>query len=219
MELAGELPTPIARASAVLIHSFITRVAGSSSRGHGVAVMARVRATNAPLSRCHLGTLPPNTRTQAPAYDPRSAPLETLVERRRMRAIDASEARMLANAVEAGLHFLRMLELQPMSQTYRAAFIAKFALQTAPTGCAASATVPCFRATISPCARCAALMTFRDERAQRTSRSGAGPRRALVIRLLAWPRLYTPVQEPAQQATIGMRSASITRGQRECRQC
>src|SRR5262245_41052428 len=83
----------------------------------GSPVMARVRATNAPLSRCHLGTLPPNTRTQAPAYDPRSAPLETLVERRRMRAVDASEPRMLANAVEAGLHFLRMLELQPLSKT------------------------------------------------------------------------------------------------------
>jgi len=95
--------------------------------------MARVRATSVPLSRCHLGTLPPNTRTQAPAYDPRVAPLEALVERRRMRAVDANDPRMLANAVEAGLHFLRMLESQPLSQSYRAALITKFALQAAPT--------------------------------------------------------------------------------------
>ena len=97
----------------------------------GSPVMARVRATNAPLSRCHLGTLPPNTRTQAPAYDPRVAPLESIVERRRMRAADANDARMLAHAVEAGLHFLRMLEAQPLSKDYRADLIAKFALQAA----------------------------------------------------------------------------------------
>jgi hypothetical protein len=95
----------------------------------GSPVRARVRSTNAPLSRCHLGPLPPNTRTQAPAYDPRAAPLEALVERRRMRAPDASQARMLANAVEAGLHFLRMLEQQPLSKSYRVGLIAKFALQ------------------------------------------------------------------------------------------
>ena len=114
---------------------FITRqwqIGEFQAEDTGSPVMARVRATNAPLSRCHLGTLPPNTRTQAPAYDPRVAPLEAIVERRRMRAADASDPRMLANAVEAGLHFLRMLELQPLAKNYRAALIAKFALQSAP---------------------------------------------------------------------------------------
>ena len=98
----------------------------------GSPVMARVRATNAPLSRIHLGELQPNTRTQAPAYDPRVAPLEAIVERRRMRAAGATDARLLGGAVEAGLHFLRMLEGQPLSKNYRAAFILKFALQSAP---------------------------------------------------------------------------------------
>ncbi len=115
---------------------FITRqwqIGEFQAEDAGSPVMARVRATNAPLSRCHLGPLPPNTRTQAPAYDPRSAPLEAIVERRRMRAADASDARMLLNAVEAGLHFLRMLELQPLKKSYRAGLIAKFALEAAPT--------------------------------------------------------------------------------------
>jgi len=53
-----------------------------------------------------------------------------LVERRRMRAADANDARMLTFAVEAGLHFLRMLELQPLSKSYRSAFLAKLALQS-----------------------------------------------------------------------------------------
>jgi hypothetical protein len=115
---------------------FITRqwqIGEFQAEDAGSPVMARVRATNAPLSRCHLGDLPPNTRTQAPAYDPRGAPLEALVERRRMRAVDASDPRMLSSAVEAGLHFLRMLESQPLSKDYRAALITKFALQAAPT--------------------------------------------------------------------------------------
>ena len=38
---------------------------------------------------------------------------------------------MLRLRVEAGLHFLRMLEQQPLSQNYRRAFIARFALQRA----------------------------------------------------------------------------------------
>ena len=63
------------------------------------------------------------------AYDPTRTPLEVLVERRRMRAADANDARMLTFAVEAGLHFLRMLELQALSKSYRAAFITRLALQ------------------------------------------------------------------------------------------
>jgi hypothetical protein len=98
----------------------------------GSPVLARVRATSAMLSRCHLGELPPNSRIQAPPYDPRGTPLEVRVERRRMRAADPNDPRLLALAVEAGLQFLRMLEMQPMSKDYRAALIAKFALQPLP---------------------------------------------------------------------------------------
>jgi hypothetical protein len=105
----------------------------------GSPVQARVRATNAVLSRCHLGELPHDTQTQAARYDPLRMPLEVMVERRPMRAGNASDARMLTFAVEAGLHFLRMLEAQPVSKSYRAAFIGKFALQPLPATLAAAA--------------------------------------------------------------------------------
>jgi hypothetical protein len=95
----------------------------------GTPVIARVRATSAMLSRCQLGELPPNTLVHAPLYDPRSVPLEAIVERRRMRAADENDSRMLGFAIEAGLHFLRMLELQPLSKSYRAAFVTRFSLQ------------------------------------------------------------------------------------------
>jgi hypothetical protein len=99
----------------------------------GAPVQARLRATSALLSRCHLGALPANTNAQAPAYDPRRMPLEAMVERRSMRPVDANDPSMLPLAVEAGLHFLRMLEQQAPSQNYRAALIGKFALQALPT--------------------------------------------------------------------------------------
>ncbi len=81
------------------------------------------------FSRCHLGELPPNTAEQAPRYDVASMPLDALVERRPMRPSGADDPRMLALVVEAGLHFLRMLELQPMVRSYRRALIDLFALQ------------------------------------------------------------------------------------------
>jgi hypothetical protein len=95
----------------------------------GTPVLARVRARTTLLSRCHLGELPPDTRTQAPAYDAESMPLEVMVERQRVRPADAGDLRMLRLSVEAGLHFLKMLELQVLSKNYRAAFIARFAVQ------------------------------------------------------------------------------------------
>jgi hypothetical protein len=95
----------------------------------GTPVLARVRAKTAMLSRCHLGELRPNDRVQAAAYDAGRMPLEAMVERQRLRATAASEVRMLRLSVEAGLHFLRMLETQPTSKSYRALFIARFSLQ------------------------------------------------------------------------------------------
>ena len=100
----------------------------------GTPVQARVRATSATLTRCYSGELPKPTSStpvaiQAAAYNPAQAPLEVMVERRRMRAADANDARMLTFAVEAGLHFLRMLELQALSKSYRSAFLVKLALQ------------------------------------------------------------------------------------------
>ncbi|MBV9062276.1 MAG: hypothetical protein JOY77_05020, partial [Alphaproteobacteria bacterium] len=111
----------------------------------GTPVQARVRATSAMLKRCYPGELPElkpgttPTTVAAPDYDPTHTPLEVLVERRTMRAADASDARMLSFAVEAGLHFLRMLELTSLSKNYRTPFLVKLALQ--PLGSAAASTV------------------------------------------------------------------------------
>ena len=82
----------------------------------GTPIQARVRATTATVCRRFSGELP-KSATPAPAlvaaqpYDPLKTPLEVLVERRRMRANDETDGRMLTFAVEAGLHFLRTLEL------------------------------------------------------------------------------------------------------------
>jgi hypothetical protein len=98
----------------------------------GTPVQARVRATTATICRRFSGELPKPAGAAPPIaaqpYDPTKTPLEVLVERRRMRPADAADARMLTFAVDAGLHFLRMLELQALSK-YRALLVSKFALQ------------------------------------------------------------------------------------------
>ena len=99
----------------------------------GSPVQARVRATSAMLCRRFQGEVPKPvtsgpTAVPAQAYNPGQAPLEVLVERRRMRANDEKEARMLNFAVESGLHFLRMLEAQAMAK-YRGVFMTKLAFQ------------------------------------------------------------------------------------------
>jgi hypothetical protein len=96
----------------------------------GMPVQARMRSTTAPLSRLRLGPIPANTQVVADAFDPLALPMETLIERRPMRPADATDQRMLPLALEAGLHFLRLLEAQPITGSYRAAFIAKFAFQS-----------------------------------------------------------------------------------------
>jgi hypothetical protein len=102
----------------------------------GTPIQARVRATAATLCRRFSGELPkPAIPTPAPAtvaaqpYDPLRTPLEVLVERRQMRARTPDDARMLTFAVEAGLCFLRMLELQKPSKSYRPAFTKVMPLQ------------------------------------------------------------------------------------------
>lgn len=93
----------------------------------GSPVQARVRATGALLTRCYFGELPENNK--APPYDPTLEPLEAVVERRRMRPAGADDSRMLTLAVEAGLHFLRMLERNATAKKYRPAFLAHYVLQ------------------------------------------------------------------------------------------
>ena len=59
-----------------------------------------------------------------------------------MRPANDNETRMLALTVEAGLHFLRMLERQPTSRNYRRAFTELFALQAIGPPSSAGATDP-----------------------------------------------------------------------------
>src|SRR5262245_46235716 len=109
----------------------------------GTPIQARVRATSAMIARRYSGELPKSTGAPvavgASAYDPTRTPLEVLVERRGVRAADPSDARALTLAVESGLHFLRILELQTPSKSYRAAFITKLALQPLAPAAAARA--------------------------------------------------------------------------------
>ncbi len=95
----------------------------------GTPVQARVRATTAMLSRLHLGEIPANT-PNAPSspYNPLRMPLEAMIERRRMRPAGPNDTSMLTFTVEAGLQFLRMVEYQAPSKSYRNALIARFAL-------------------------------------------------------------------------------------------
>jgi hypothetical protein len=98
------------------------QVAEFQGEDTGSPVLARWRATSTPLTRYHAGAIAPNTRLDAPRYDAAALPLEALVERQ------PPAASSLRRAVEAGLHFLRMLEAQPTSRSYRADFIRRFAL-------------------------------------------------------------------------------------------
>jgi hypothetical protein len=97
----------------------------------GTPVLARWRATTTPISRYHAGAIAPNTRVSAPRYDRSALPLETLVERQGLSssARDGNEDGSLRLAVESGLHFVRMLDAQATSRSYRGDVISRFALQ------------------------------------------------------------------------------------------
>ena len=100
----------------------------------GSPVLARWRAESAPLTRLHLGAIAPNTNETAARYDVTTLPLEAIVERQRARAADAFDASgSLRLAVESGLQLLRLVDAQPTTKKYRAAFIKLYAL-AAPTG-------------------------------------------------------------------------------------
>jgi len=102
---------------------------------NGSPVLARWRGESAPLTRYQAGAIAPNTQVNAPRYDGSTTPLETLVERETVRpaANQLSRPAKLKVAAEAGQHFLRLLDQQPLSPEararYRAAFIREFAFQ------------------------------------------------------------------------------------------
>ena len=95
---------------------------------NGSPIMARWRAEAAPVTRYYAGAIPPNTQVDAPRYDGARLPLEAMVERETIRpsANQIAHPRKLRLAVEAGQHFLRLLDAQPLSQSYRALFTTRF---------------------------------------------------------------------------------------------
>lgn len=93
----------------------------------GTPVVARWRGESSPVTRYFAGAIAPNTSVDAQRYDARALPLEALVERQPLRT--PTDQGSLRLAVESGLDFLRMLDMQPTSRSYRADFLARFALQ------------------------------------------------------------------------------------------
>ena len=92
----------------------------------GSPMLARWRGDSAPITRYYAGAIKPNTNISAPRYDAKSMPLEALVERQPLRR--PTNEGSLRLAVESGMHFLRMLAAQPTSKSYRADFLALYAL-------------------------------------------------------------------------------------------
>ncbi|MCU0602422.1 MAG: hypothetical protein MUC33_07155 [Desulfobacterales bacterium] len=95
---------------------------------NGSPVMARWRAEAGRLTRFYSGAIAPDTRVDAPRYDGRRVPLETLVECEAVRPAGEGTAapEKLRLAADAGQHFLRLLEQQPLSQSYRDLFKSEF---------------------------------------------------------------------------------------------
>jgi len=87
----------------------------------GSPVVARLRAESALLTRYMPGL--PQGSTDARPYDVKKQPLETLVEREPVRQLQH-----LLLAVDAGLHFLRLLKRRPLSRPYRDAYVQKYAV-------------------------------------------------------------------------------------------
>jgi hypothetical protein len=92
---------------------------------NGSPAAARWRGEGAPLTRYYPGALADKTPVEGQAYDVGTTPLETLVERERVRP-EANKPERLRFAAEAGQHFFRMLDQQPMSRNYRDLFKSKY---------------------------------------------------------------------------------------------
>jgi hypothetical protein len=94
---------------------------------NGSPVTARWRAESARLTRYHPGAIASDT-IDAPGYDCRSLPLETLVERETVRPAtnQMTKPEKLRLAAEAGQQLLRTLNQRPLSRDYSAAFIREY---------------------------------------------------------------------------------------------
>jgi hypothetical protein len=96
----------------------------------GSPIVARWRGTVSPLTRYHLGPIPPNTELTAARLDHDGPPLEAFVERQEVRqpSSDTPGRDGVRLGVETGRHFLRMLTLQHTSRDYADAFIRTYGL-------------------------------------------------------------------------------------------
>ena len=90
---------------------------------NGSPAAARWRGELSPISRFHAGPL--TGPVEGRRFDSRTTPLETVVERERARP-DPTHPEKLRFAAEAGHQFLRMLEQQTTSKSYRDVFKAKY---------------------------------------------------------------------------------------------
>jgi hypothetical protein len=88
----------------------------------GSPVVARLRAESALVTRYQPGL--PKGGAHGRPYDGKTQPLETLVEREPVR-----QPQRLLLAADAGLHFLRLLGLRPLSKAYRDAYVRKYAVR------------------------------------------------------------------------------------------
>jgi len=103
------------------------QVAEFQGEDTGSPVVARWRGDSAPVTRYYAGAIKKGTRVYAPRYDACAMPLEALVERQPLHG--AANQGSLRLAVESGMHFLRMLDAQPISRSYRSDFLKLYALQ------------------------------------------------------------------------------------------
>jgi hypothetical protein len=100
----------------------------------GTPIMARLRADVSRLTRFFPGPIAANSQVTAPAFNAKVTPLETMVERERVRPLAGAKGEKLRFAVEAAQHFFRLLDQQPLTpanrETYRAAFKRKYPFPT-----------------------------------------------------------------------------------------
>jgi len=94
----------------------------------GSPVCARWRGSSATITRVHAGRAVEG-QLAPQRYDAAALPLEALIERQAVRPRSPSDVTSSVRlAAESGLHFLRLLEAQATSRSYRATFVAHYGL-------------------------------------------------------------------------------------------
>ena len=96
---------------------------------NGSPASAHIEIEAGRLTRFQPGPVASNTIVAGRPYDCSTTPLEPMVERESVRPADPSSNQKLRLAVDAGLHFLRILGTQPVSKSYGDEFIKQFGFQ------------------------------------------------------------------------------------------